>query len=155
VEWRTAPAAARGIGEAAVDAVGAARAADAEAFAEATGRLDRLDSARVRRVLGMVVRAQLEDLHPGGLTGEDLQVVLERCAWTARAWWRGVDPATLGALLLGALGIQNEDDPPPDGDIPAHATLLIADLLAARGGTLDPYLDRAFKEIEYAENDGP
>jgi hypothetical protein len=156
MSWRAAPAAARGIGEAAVDAVGAARTADAEAFSDATTRLEALDQVRVARVLGTVVRVQLEDLHPGGLTGDDLQVVLERCAWTARAWWRDVDPATLGALLLGAMGIVAQDDTPPSVGVPTHGALLIADLLTARGGgTLDPYLDRAFKEIEYAENDGP
>jgi hypothetical protein len=156
MSWRAAPAAARGIGEAAVDAVGAAQAADAEAFAEATARLDEMDRHRVARVLGTVVRVQLEDLHPGGLTGDDLQVVLERCAWTARAWWREVDPAMLGALLLGAMGIVAEEDAPPPVDIATHGPLLIADLLTARGrGPLDPHLDRAFKEIEYAENDGP
>jgi hypothetical protein len=155
MSWRAAPGPARGIGTAAVDAVGAARAQDAEAFTDATGRLDRMDAAQVRRVLGTVVRALLEDLHPDGLTGDDLQVVLGRCAWAARPWWPAVDPAALGLLLLGAMGIQSEqDDPPPDA-VPAHAVLLAADLLTARGGPLDPYLERAFREIAYAENDGP
>jgi hypothetical protein len=155
MEWRTAPKPAREIGLAAVEAVGAARAQDADAFTEAVAELGELNAVRVNRVLGTVVRAQLEDLHPDGLSGDDLQIVLERCAWGARAWWRGVDPATLGALLLAAMGLASEDDGPP-ADAPAHGVLLIADLLTSRGrGSLDPYLDRAFDAIAIAESDGP
>lgn len=152
---RQLPRPAREIAAAAGDAVAAARAAAPDGFAAAATRLGALDPGRVRRVLGTVVRALLEDLHPDGLSGDDLQVVLERCTNAARPWWPAVDPATLGVLLIGALGVQSEQDEPPAGDVPAHAALLVTDLLTARGAGLDGYLDRAFREIAYAETDGP
>ncbi|MEN3362286.1 MAG: hypothetical protein V7637_6268 [Mycobacteriales bacterium] len=155
MSWRQLPGPAREIGAAAGEAVAAARAVEPDGFATACARLGALDSARVRRVLGTVVRALLEDLHPDGLTGDDLQIVLERCAVAARPWWPAVDPVTLAVLLVGALGVQSEEDEPPAGDITAHAALLVADLLTARGAALDGYLDRAFRDIAYAEADGP
>jgi hypothetical protein len=155
MSWRQLPGPARALGTAAADAVAAARAAQPDGFAAAAARLGALDPAQLRRLLGTVVRALLEDLHPDGLTGEDLQVVLDRCARAARPWRPAVDPAMLAVLLTGALGVQSEADQPPDGDVAAHATLLVADLLTARGAALDGYLDRAFTDIAHAENDGP
>jgi hypothetical protein len=155
MSWRQLPEPARGLGTVAGEAVAAARAAEPDGFAAASARLGALDPAQVRRVLGTVVRALLEDLHPDGLGGQDLQVVLERCAGAARLWWPAVDPGLLAVLLIGALGVQSEEDQPPTGDVAVHAALLVADLLAARGAPLDGYLDRAFREIAYAENDGP
>jgi hypothetical protein len=155
MSWRRLPEPARSLGAAAGEAVTAARAAEPVGFAAASARLGALDAAQVRRVLGTVVRALLEDLHPDGLDGQDLQVALERCDGAARLWWPAVDPALLAALLIGALGVQSEEDQPPAGDIAAHAALLVADLLTACGAALDGYLDRAFTEIAYAENDGP
>jgi hypothetical protein len=154
MSWRQLPEPARGLGAAAGEAVAAARAAEPVGFAAASARLGGLDPAQMRRVLGTVVRALLEDLHPDGLDGDDLQVVLERCAGAARPWWPAVDPAMLAVLLVGALGVQSEEEPPA-GDVAVHAALLVADLLAARGAALDGYLDRAFSDIAYAENDGP
>ncbi len=157
MSWRQQPGPARPIAAAAVEAVAAARAAEPDGFAAACARLGALDPAQLRRVLGTVVRALLEDLHPDGLDGDDLQVALERCAGWARPWWPTVDPMVLGLLLLGAFGVQPEEDadPPPAGELAVHAVLLVADLLTARGAALDGYLDRAFTDIAYAENTGP
>jgi hypothetical protein len=155
MSWRQLPEPARGLGVAAGEAVAAARAAEPAGFAAASARLGALDAAQMRRVLGTVVRALLEDLHPDGLDGEDLQAVLTRCAGAARPWWPAVDPAMLAVLLVGALGVQSEEDQPPADDVAVHAALLVADLLATRGAALDGYLDRAFSDIAYAENDGP
>jgi hypothetical protein len=153
---RQVPAPVRTLAAAVAEAVAAAQAADPDRFAAAAAGLAALDQAQLRRVLGTVVRAQLEDLHPDGLDGEDLRVVLERCATAAAPWWPAVDPATLAVLLVGAFGVQSEEYEPPAGDVGAHATLLVADLLTARrAGTLDAYLGRAFDTIAHAEHDGP
>ena len=166
---RRLPGVARAIAAATVAAVDAARATDAEIFSAAVARLATLDPAQVRLVLGAVVRSLLEDLHPDGLSGADLREALERCLRWAATWLPGTDATTLAILLTGALGVHQPDGRQQDGAeqgtdqeedrpraLPApavaeHATLLIADLLAATGAALADHLDRAFTEIANAE----
>jgi hypothetical protein len=151
--FRELPSPARAIAEAATDAVTAARARDLPAFEEAVGRLAALDPEQVGVVLGAVVRLMLEDLHQDGLTGDDVQAVLERCTRAALEWCPRVDPDVLLVLLAGALGVHPDPDesPPPGGAAVAwHAPLLIADL-AGDGRPLAGYLFAAFAEIARAE----
>jgi hypothetical protein len=148
------PPPARAIAEAATEAITAARDADPDAYRPAADQLASLDPEQVGIVLGAVVRMLLEELHPDGLDGDDIQAVLERCARSAAAWYPELDVNALVMLLTGALGVHPaEEDTPPlaEGAIARHAPLLIADLLAASGAPLGPYLEAAFTEIARAE----
>ena len=151
--FRELPGPARVIAERATEAVTAAWARDLPAFEEAADRLALLDPEQVGVVLGAVVRSLLEDRHPDGLTGDDVQAVLERCARSALEWCPRVDPAVLLALLAGALGVHPDQDesPPPGGAAAAwHAPLLVADL-AGTDRHLTGHLHAAFAEIARAE----
>jgi hypothetical protein len=167
------PPPARAIATAVTDAVGAAQAGDAAAFADATGRLTLADPEHVRVLLGDAVRLLLEELHPDGLDGDDLREVTARCARSAAPWFPGVQPGVLVVVLAGALGVHpdtppdaaRDDDRPPEPDdpwsgVPArpsaddiarHAVVLLADLLAARGRPLRGYLEAAFTELARRE----
>jgi hypothetical protein len=173
------PEPARSIAASATDSVAAARSRDREEFQQAAVRLAALNAEQVGVVLGAVVRSLLEDVHPDGLSGEDVQAVLERCVRSAAGWLPEVDPNVLVALLIGALGVHqpnahesrvnesdviasdanephaNESDgacgPLTSTDVALHAPLLVADLLARSGRGLAGYLDSAFAEIARAE----
>lgn len=149
--WRHLPAAARPIAAAADEAVAAARAHDAQALAEAAGRLAALDPAQVGLILGTAVRLLLEDRHPDGLDGDDVRAVLERCVRAAAPWQPDVDPHVVLILLAGALGVHDDDGhAPPAPDVLArHAALLLADQLAGRPA--EAYLTRALHEIERSQ----
>lgn len=159
--WRSLPEPARSIAGTVTDAVAAARDTDRAAFEEATGRLAALDGEQVGLVLGAVVRTLLEDLHPDGLSGEDVHDTLTACVGSAAAWYPGVNPHALVVVLTGALGVHPapdsdldpDDRPPPvaPADIAHHAPLLVADLLTASGRRLAGYLDAAFADIARAE----
>src|SRR4051812_22745497 len=110
--WRHLPPAARSIAVAAVAAVEAARAKDAEAYDEAAERLAGLDPEQTGRVLGAVVRTLLEERHPDGLDGDDIRAALEHAVRAAGAW-RDVDPQVMVVLLVGALGIHETDEEAP------------------------------------------
>ncbi|MEV8512461.1 hypothetical protein [Dactylosporangium sp. NPDC051484] len=148
--WRHLPPAARAIAVASAEAVEAARARDAEAYPDAVERLAALDPERTGRVLGAVVRALLEELHPDGLDGDDVRAALEHAVRAAGAW-QDVDPQVMVLLLVGALGIHEEDEEAPvtPRALAAHAPLLIADLLQTR--SLSVYLESAFAEIQRGE----
>jgi hypothetical protein len=148
--WRHLPPVPRAIAVAATESVEAARAREPEAFAAAVDRLAALDPEQTGRVLGAVVRSLLEEGHPDGLDGDDVRAALEH-AVRAAAEWRDVDPQVMAVLLIGSLGIheQDEENPAPPRALAAHAPLLIADLLQARD--LARYLERAFTEIQRAE----
>ncbi|MEU7825358.1 hypothetical protein [Catellatospora sp. NPDC049133] len=153
-ELRRLPAVARGIAQAAVDAVDAARARDAEALNEAADRLAAADSEHVGLVLGSVVRALLEDLHPDGLAGEDIQDVLEQCVRDTLSWTADLDVDTLVTVLTGALGVHQQEDGAPRPDprrLAWHAPVLLAYLLTVSGRRLEQYLAAAFAEIMRAE----
>lgn len=148
------PAPARAISAACTDAVDAALATNAAAFDEATGRLAAADPQRVSVVLGALVRSLLEDLHPDGLSGDDLRIVVERCVRSGAGWPSRVDPGVLVVVLTGALGLHDpEEQPPPAAppDVARQAALLTADLLTAAGRPLAGYLDAAFAELARAE----
>jgi hypothetical protein len=152
---RHLPPGPRAIATAATDAVAAARAADAVTFQRATDRLAALDREQVGLVLGAVVRSLLEDLHPGGLTGEDMYDVLAGCSVESAPWFPAVDADVLLVLLAGSLGIHPPDEdrrPVSAQQMSSHAPLLISSLLGlptARPFTL--YLDAAFTEIARSE----
>jgi hypothetical protein len=145
---------ARIIAAATTDSVAAARDRDREAFEEAAARLAALNPEQVGLVLGAVVRSLLEELHPDGLDGDDVQAVLANCVRSAADWLPKVDPDVVTILLLGALGVHGDDGEAPPAtpvDLARHAPLLIADLLAASGRDLAGYLDAAFTEIARGE----
>lgn len=164
----------RAIGE----SVDAARAEDADRFAEAATRLAAQDPQRLVLVQAGVIRALLEELHPEGLSSADAQDLLRRCLTWAASWCPQADPRVLVAVLTGALGLDDgtagpatsgasrdsgdsgdsgEDGPAgPVGTagpavLSEGAALLIADLLAAAGAPLAGYLDAALAELERAE----
>ncbi len=150
--WRHLPAPAREIAETATDAVSAAQARDAEAYAPAVARLAAADRSGL--VLGGVVRLLLEEGHPDGLDGDDVRQVLEQCVRSAATWWPDVDPHVLLVLLAGALGVYDpgDDENPPDpAAIARHAPLLVADLLAVTGRPFAEYLTAAFAEVARTE----
>ncbi|NJP34922.1 hypothetical protein [Micromonospora thermarum] len=150
--WRHLPALAREIAVAATDAVTAAQGRDVEAYDLATARLAAADRSGL--VLGAVVRSLLELGHPDGLAGDDVRNVLERCVRGAATWRSEVDPHVVLVLLAGALGLYDPeaDEAPPVPEAYArHAPLLVADLLAATGATLDAHLAAAFTDIRRSE----
>ncbi|BCJ73191.1 hypothetical protein CS0771_27350 [Catellatospora sp. IY07-71] len=153
-ELRRLPSAARRIAEAAVAAVDAARARDEQGLREAADELAACDPEHVGVVLGSTVRALLEDLHPDGLSGEDVQDVLERCVRDTLAWTAELDVDSLVVVLTGALGVHQQEDGAarPDPRLLAwHAPVLLAYLLTGSGRRFEPYLAAAFAEIARAE----
>ncbi|HET9656850.1 MAG TPA: hypothetical protein VFP72_15965 [Kineosporiaceae bacterium] len=145
------PPAARAIRDAVMAGVSAA--GDREAFTEATTALTVLDPDQVRAVLSGALRPLLEDLHPDGLTGDDLRAAVQSCARAAAAWFP-VDPDVLVVVLTGAFGIHPEDDqrpPAAPATVTRHACVLLADLLPRAPQPLPVYLERAFAEIARAE----
>jgi hypothetical protein len=156
------PAAARAISAATTDAVAATRSQDVVAFDEATDRLAAADPEQVRVVLGVVVRALLEDLHPDGVASDDLLELIKSCVRTSFGWYPAVDVQVLIVVLTGSLGVHEPDDEPRKVtplEVARHAPLFIAELLAAPGSaarTDDPrpltaYFIDAFTEISQSE----
>jgi hypothetical protein len=147
------------LADAAESAVAAALAADRDAFLRATDRLAALDPEQVGLVLGAVLRSLLEDLHPDGLSSDDAQDVIVRCARAAVDWFPEVDVNALVLVLSGALGLHpDEDDPVPVSplDVARHSPLMVADLLTAGGRSFPAYLHAALGGIAVAEaNDLP
>ena len=155
----TYPVRVRLLADCSASAVAAALAADRDAFLRATDRLSGLDPEQVGLVLGAVLRSLLEDLHPDGLSSDDAQDVIVRCARSAAGWFPEVDVNALVLVLSGALGLHpQEDEPVPVTplDVARHAPLMVADLLTAGGCTFPPYLHAALAGIATAEaNDLP
>jgi hypothetical protein len=158
--WRHLPAPARPIAAAALEAVAAARHRDNDGLAAATAELAALDPVQVGLILGTAVRVVLEDTHPDGVDGDDVRVILERCARGALAWHADVDPHVLLILLAGSLGVYEDDgEPLPSPESRArHAGLLLADLIGDVPGGDEPaakqvtaYLTAALAEIERAQ----
>ncbi|GIG87044.1 hypothetical protein [Plantactinospora endophytica] len=144
----------RAIGQATARAVEAARAHDQAALDEAAGDLAALPAEQVGLVLGAVLRMLLEQAHPDGLAGEDVQAVLVRCARSNAGWLSGLDVGVLALLLTGALGVHQMADEVPTADpaaVARHAPLLVADLLTVAGGAVGDYLTAALDEIAVAE----
>ncbi|TJZ80460.1 hypothetical protein FCG67_05020 [Rhodococcus oryzae] len=150
-EW---PSVAREIADATDAAVAAVRTAEPEPFAEASARLAALDQEQVTVVHASIVRELLEELHPDGLTGDDVQAVLERCARSAVSWVPDLDVSVLVVVLTGALGLTDPDEDPRPlarADLPRYATLVIADLLAAADAPGSGYIRRAIGEVARAQ----
>ncbi|MGA8113463.1 MAG: hypothetical protein WCA46_07380 [Actinocatenispora sp.] len=151
--WRDLPEPARGIAEATGDAVRAARAADDDAYREATARLAAAEPEQVGIVTGAAVRLLLEDTHPDGLTADDLRAVLTRCV-TSAVWFTALDPTVPGILVAGALGVHESDGerlPLTGPAVAAHAPLLLASLATGAEHPLEVYLRAALADIERAE----
>jgi hypothetical protein len=178
VSWRDSGGPAREIGTAIERAVIAAEHRDRDGYRAATEDLAALSAEQAGQVLSALTRLLLEDLHPDGLDGDDVQATLERCMADAAGWMPPdlIQPRTVVALLAGALGIHEAglnyapirdrpgDDagfdaefdaeptvPPSSAEYARHAPLVIDDLLVAGGRRLRPYLDAAFSEIARAE----
>lgn len=152
--WRHLPPQARAVAVAAVEAVAAAGDRDVAEFDRAAETLAALDPERVGLVLGAVVRMLLEELHPNGLSGEDVQVVLTRCVRSAAEWLPDVEVDVLVPLLTGSLGIHQPEEQTRQLsplDVARHAPLLIADLVAIAGPPFADFLAAAFGEIERGE----
>jgi hypothetical protein len=113
-----------------------------------------LDREQVGLVLGAVVRSLLEDLHPGGLSGDDIHDVLARCVSTSSVCLPAVDADVLLVLLAGSLGIHpDSEDPRPVSalQMSTHAPLLVASLVASSSRSFSAHLDAAFTEIARSE----
>ena len=149
-DWRHLPAPARPIAAATDAAVTAARARDPETLGAAVGDLAALDPVTTGLILGTAVRLLLEQTHPDGLDGDDVRTVLQNCVRTSAEWQPQVDPHVLLVLLAGALGVLDEEVPPPKPDeLALHATLLFADLLGP--GSIRELLTATLGEIERAQ----
>jgi hypothetical protein len=172
---------ARGLSAAIAAGVTAAQQGDAEDFDAAASQLDGAHASHADTVLSAVVRALLEDAHPGGLDGEAVRDALTRCVRGAVGWFPGLDVSALIVVLSGALGVLDapgardwssvtpapeetmqsnvvpiEDDvePEPVADpalLRRHALIVIADLAAESGARIAPLLSAALGEIERAE----
>ncbi|MEV6524004.1 hypothetical protein AB0M43_18800 [Longispora sp. NPDC051575] len=152
--WQHLPPRARAIATTTTEAVDAARAGDPEAFGEATGRLAEFNPEQIRLVLGAVVRTLLEDQHAEGLTGDDVQAGLARCVRSTIDWFPELDASVLVVLVTSAFGVHPEEDEvaaPTPLAVARHATLLIADLVAAEDRPLAGYLVASLAEIARAE----
>jgi hypothetical protein len=136
----------------AVDAaVTAARAGDADAFAEALADLRRGDAEALAVLLGAMTQELLERLHPDGLDSDDAEQVLAGCARVS-SWYPPFDRDYAVLALIGALGVHDPDETPrTDGaDVTAHGLLLIASLLPA-SGELAPLVESALRELHRAQ----
>lgn len=145
---------AEAIRRAAASAVEAARRQDLSGFERAAGELAAHGPEPVGLVLGGVLRMLLEESHPDGLAGEDMQGVLRDCVRAHTAWLPGFDPAVLVVVLTGALGVHpsaEEMAPVEPAAVARHAPLLVADLLTATGRPIGDYLEAALADIAISE----
>lgn len=150
-EW---PTTARQIAVATADAITAARAGSREQLAEVLEDMVALPFEQVTIVHAGVVRALLEDLHPDGFSGEDIQGALTRVAGAAITWLPDLDVPALAAVLTGSLGLtEMSDDAQRIGqsDYIRSAVLVMADLLTAADVAADGYIRAAIGEIARAE----
>jgi len=149
--WPKTP---REIATATVDALTAVRTESAENFDEAVDTLVDLPYEQVTAVHAGMVRELLEELHPDGLTGEDVQAVLERTVRSGMRWLPSFEPEAVVEVLTGTLGVSDPHAPRPriqPRRYLAAGLLVVADLAAARRVAPEPYLRRAIGEIERAE----
>ena len=151
VAWPTEwPVDVRRIADATVDALAAVVAQDPIAFDEAVALLDRSDAAKAGNVHAEMVRSLLEEVYSDGLTGENVQEVLGRTVRGAD-WLPSVDIAGFVEVLTGALGVTDVDEQSRSRPRPAHALLVVADLLAVRRSRAETYVRRALAEIHRAQ----
>ncbi|AMY23057.1 hypothetical protein [Rhodococcoides fascians] len=151
VTWPTEwPVDVRRIADATVDALAAVVAQDPIAFDEAVELLDRSDAAKAGNVHAEMVRSLLEEVYSDGLTGENVQEVLGRTVRGAE-WLPSLDIAGFVEVLTGALGVTDVDEQSRSRPRPAHALLVVADLLAVRRSRAETYVRRALAEIHRAQ----
>ena len=151
VTWPTEwPVDVRRIADATVDALAAVVAQDPIAFDEAVELLDRSDAAKAGNVHAEMVRSLLEEVYSDGLTGDNVQEVLGRTVRGAE-WLPSVDIAGFVEVLTGALGVTDVDEQSRSRPRPAHALLVVADLLAVRRSRAETYVRRALAEIHRAQ----
>ena len=146
-EW---PAEVRRIADATNAALAAVAARNPIAFDDAVELLGRSDAAQAGHVHAEMVRTLLEEVHSDGLTGENVQEVLGRTVRGAD-WLPDLDIAGFVEVLTGALGVADVDEQTRSRPRPAHALLVVADLLAVRRGRPETYLRLALADIHRAE----
>lgn len=171
-EW---PASVRRIASATDDALAAVAKRDRTEFEDAIAQFDRADAPQASAVHSEMVRMLLEEVHPDGLTGENLQEVLGRTVRSAQ-WLPDLDIDGFVDVLTGALGVHESGvhesggyegggyeggvheggdhaggEQPRARPRPAHALLLVADVLAVRQARAEVYLRRAIAEIRRAQ----
>lgn len=144
------PYAVRTIATATDDALTAARDADAEKFRDAVEVLESADQHQVASVHAEIVRSILEDLHPDGLTGEDVQAALEQTVRAAVTWLPTLEVAGFVDVLTGALGVADQEDEPRSKPRVEHALLIIGTVAGKKIVTAD-YISRAVGEIARAQ----
>jgi hypothetical protein len=126
------------------DAVTSAGAADEPGFADALGRLARVDREPLAVVLGELAAALLEQAFPDGLDAADAGDLLARCT-TRFAWCGALAEDALVQALAGTLGVSlAEDEPVLPATVP-NGLLLVTELLAGR--RLAPVLEPALREL--------
>ncbi|MCZ4077625.1 hypothetical protein O1W68_06695 [Rhodococcus sp. H36-A4] len=151
------PATPRAIATSTEEALAAARARSADAYRDAVADVESADAAQVGLVHAEIIRALLEELHPDGLTGEDVQEVLALTVRSASEWFGELDVEGFVEVLTGALGVADTE---AAGRRPraGHALLIIAALSSAGRRTADGkdghdstssevYVRRAIEEI--------
>ncbi len=146
-EW---PPTVRAIAAATDDAVNAARAKSKGSFADAVERLAGEDQGKVGLIHAEIVRSLLEELHPDGLSGEDVQNVLARTVRSASEWNPELDVPGFVEVLTGALGVADTEEKRPRPR-PEHAVLILADLLVRRKSSAEIYIRRAVSEVRRAQ----
>ncbi|MEE2030589.1 hypothetical protein [Rhodococcus chondri] len=148
------PTITRQIATATVSALDAVRSESAPAFDAAVGDLVALPYEQVTAVYAGMTRELLEELHPDGLTGEDVQAVLERSVRGGARWQSSLHPDAVVEVLVETLGVSD-----PDAETPkirpeqylSAGSVVLAELVAARRVAPEPYVRRAVAEIERAE----
>ncbi|MBF0661756.1 hypothetical protein [Rhodococcus sp. (in: high G+C Gram-positive bacteria)] len=132
----------------------AARAGASEVFGDALDDLVGLPYETVTAVHAGMMRELFEELHPDGLTGEDVQTVLTRAVRDGVRWLPSMQPDAVVAVITGALGVQDVEATDPRIAPEQYLTaglLVLTDLLAARKAAPGPCLRRAIAEIERSE----
>ncbi len=148
------PKTTRQIASATDAALVAARTGSSDGFGDALDDLTGLPYETVTAVHAGMVRELFEELHPDGLTGEDVQAVLTRAVREGLRWLPSLQPDAAVAVITGALGVQDSEATDPrisSGQYLTAGLLVLADLLAVRKSAPRPYLRRAITEIERSE----
>ena len=91
----------------------AARAGASEVFGDALDDLVGLPYETVTAVHAGMMRELFEELHPDGLTGEDVQTVLPRAVRDGVRWLPSMQPNAVVAVITGALGVQDVEATDP------------------------------------------
>ena len=94
--YRSWPGPVRIMARAVDQAVTAARAGDADAFAAARAELERLDRGQLAALLGDVTRDLVERAHPDGLDSDDAEQILDSARRAASPWYPDLDEDALG-----------------------------------------------------------